>query len=249
MNINSIKKTPLALALCAVTGLATMSSNADVYTFSDSASINEGGSLSGVNNIVVPKYFGSAANLVSVQLRITLSVPSFNIQVDNDATETTTGTVSFGTIGSVLYTSNGTSTFNGVDTLGGSNFSVATQSNGFNVTANDTDANTGFDFDSGPDNDAFSTATALVGQVSYRNIDAAVFSQWASGGNVTFDLAADFVTDLDVDTGGGGGAVRFEGVIPTATYFVEVIYTDTIPEPSAALLGGLGLLGLLRRRR
>jgi MYXO-CTERM domain-containing protein len=33
------------------------------------------------------------------------------------------------------------------------------------------------------------------------------------------------------------------------TYSALVIGVQTVPEPSAALIGGLGMLGLLRRRR
>jgi hypothetical protein len=42
----------------------------------------------------------------------------------------------------------------------------------------------------------------------------------------------------DFDNGTGNDAMRIDNLLITA-----------IPEPSSALLGGLGLLGLLRRRR
>jgi hypothetical protein len=47
------------------------------------------------------------------------------------------------------------------------------------------------------------------------------------------------------DFGGTGVAQSFDNLIIGTTMFD----VDAIPEPSSALLGGLGLLALLRRRR
>lgn len=244
-----INKKPLGLALIAVSALAALPASANTYTYNDSTAVTEGGTLTGVNNLVIPEYNGNVADLVSVEITITLSVPSFDLIVDNDTDQVATGDVSFGTIGSVLYSIAGASTFDGTDTINGSYFNITTQTSSFSTAANDTDADTGFDNDAGPDNHLYSTTSVTVGQVTTRFMDASTFAGWTGAGNVTFDLAADFVSDLNVDPGGGSGVVRFQGVIPGATYSVQVRYIDTIPEPTAAVLGGLGLLGLLRRRR
>ena len=52
------------------------------------------------------------------------------------------------------------------------------------------------------------------------------------------------------DTGGTDGEVNFQTITnATGSGFYDNFSLTTVPEPSAALLGGLGLLALLRRRR
>jgi hypothetical protein len=46
-----------------------------------------------------------------------------------------------------------------------------------------------------------------------------------------------------------GGTVDTTDVVKLDSIKIGTTYLDVIPEPSAALLGGLGMLVLLRRRR
>jgi hypothetical protein len=248
MKYNLNNKKPLILAITAISGLAALSASANVIVHNASTTVVEGDTL-GVNQLIIPEYSGDVADLVSVQIIVTLSVPSFTLDVDNDAVDAASGNVQFFTIGSPNFDLAGANSFDGTDTLGDGYFSVATQNDAFTVTGNDTDNTATFDLDAGPDNHSFNTTVVNVGQVTARFVDASQFASWVGGGNVTFDIAADLGTDLNFTGGGGGGDVRFQGVIPSATFSVQVIYTDTIPEPSSALLGGLGLLFLLRRKR
>lgn len=59
-----------------------------------------------------------------------------------------------------------------------------------------------------------------------------------------FDLIAIGTPPLNVDY-----IVEFETTLANGTGGLRAISFDAVPEPSTALLGGLSLLGLLRRRR
>jgi hypothetical protein len=68
----------------------------------------------------------------------------------------------------------------------------------------------------------------------------------AQSSNRTTVFNADFsFTSLQLREGGAGNGWNF-GTIQVATTPTEIGF---VPEPSSALLGGLGLLALLRRRR
>jgi hypothetical protein len=204
----------------------------------------------GANNVLNLTKFdsmGGALTLTGVQITITLAVPTLSIVVDNDSANLANVTALFATVGSPTFSSTA-STFDGTDTVNPGYFSVTTQNSSFNVAGNDTDSTATFDDDGGPDNGSFTTAPVLVGQIATRDLSSATFASWTGVGNVDLTLNIDFVTDLNINSGGGGGDTRFQGFIPSATYLADVTYTY-IPEPSTALLGALGALGLLRRRR
>lgn len=189
--------------------------------------------------------------LTGVQLVVTLTVPSFNLIVDNDSPNPASGNVVFGTLGGATFTSTA-STLNGTfATLSGSDFNVATQSASFTVLAQDSDSTEVFNNDGGLDNYSFTTSEVIVGQTTPRDINEIVWSQWTGSGTVDLDLTIDFATDMNLSGGGGGGGeTRFQGSVPTSTFTSQVTYTyDAVPEPSAALLGALGMCALLRRRR
>ena len=69
----------------------------------------------------------------------------------------------------------------------------------------------------------------------FANLSGQIASDWA---NVVAGPGGNVVTDLD------GQSSRF-GVING----IQIVDVAAVPEPSAALLGGLGLLALFRRRR
>ena len=93
---------------------------------------------------------------------------------------------------------------------------------------------------------------SLVGSASFTSLASASVNNLQNGGSLltrTYDdTSAPLISGVD--------AVRFNFSDPNGLSFqrtvyreIDVIGTATIPEPSAALLGGLGLLALLRRRR
>jgi len=93
------------------------------------------------------------------------------------------------------------------------------------------------------------TFTANNGQaytIASQNIAEDFFANYSSvGGTGTVDFQSRSIPTIT--TTGGSYAVNSDEFATTTQF--AVTYTYTIPEPSAALLGGLGMLCLLRRRR
>jgi uncharacterized protein (TIGR03382 family) len=96
----------------------------------------------------------------------------------------------------------------------------------------------------------YTISYSLVGSSAFTTLTS--FTSLQNDGSLltrTYDdTAAPLISGVD--------AVRFNFVYPDndfgrATVYreIDVLGTATIPEPSAAILGGLGLLALLRRRR
>jgi hypothetical protein len=95
--------------------------------------------------------------------------------------------------------------------------------------------------------DSFGTAT--VGATRSARFNYA-FTSWAAGTTVTFTGIIDgntVATDTFTWDAANDMKIVFAGYPGGA--LVDNIVVSTIPEPRAALLGGLGLLALLRRRR
>lgn len=94
------------------------------------------------------------------------------------------------------------------------------------------------------------------GGTRFMSVDFWTGSTWVQlGSNITHN-AANGTISLNVTSGfGADNKFRFEGKNAGGggtqySYIDNVIITaDVVPEPRAALLGGLGLLALLRRRR
>lgn len=126
----------------------------------------------------------------------------------------------------------------------GSNITAVTSYTA-SVGADDGDSSDPQQYDSGgPDNDGtfFGQSSTTTGS---DNVASALFAQYTGTG--TFVINADGIQFSDTAALGG---VSFSGTPSTAFGNVTVTYNySAIPEPSAALLGGLGALLLLRRRR
>lgn len=239
----------LTLALFAA--LAGIGSAATI-SYSDTTPVVEGGTLDGSNQLQVSKFDTSLGTLTKVEVTITLSMPSFTLDVDNDADTAANVKVTFGTIGGTSFSSSANTLNTSLNQLTGTDFGVASQLSTFDVQATSGDAIGTFENDGGSDNGSFITSSVLVGQIAPREISSAVWGEYQSAtpGTISYDLAVDWVTDLNVNSGGGSGLVLWQGSIPAATFSSTVTYTYTaVPEPASALLGGIGFLFLLRRRR
>lgn len=95
--------------------------------------------------------------------------------------------------------------------------------------------------------DAFGTASAAAPRTAQFFY---AFNSWDAGSTVTFTGMIDgntVATDTFTWDASNDMKIVFAGISDGST--VDNIVVSTIPEPSAALLGGLGILGLLRRRR
>jgi len=103
----------------------------------------------------------------------------------------------------------------------------------------------------GPNNTA--AYLSLAAATTY----SAMFSITRSGANAVLSSTINGITQTGTDTGASAG-FNFDQIsiftnsapVPTnATFTVDNVNVTVIPEPSAALLGALGSLALLRRRR
>lgn len=80
---------------------------------------------------------------------------------------------------------------------------------------------------------------SFTGTDAFTFAGTAILDSDADGGNVyTFSTPLTIAADTNFSLGATTGSVSFENIVLTV-----------VPEPSTALLGGLGLLALLRRRR
>jgi hypothetical protein len=85
--------------------------------------------------------------------------------------------------------------------------------------------------------------TITIGSTSYTATDA-------NGVEEAYTLGTNYVKFDDVETDGSGNIVATWSVASGQRFSsLAGIQIEAVPEPSAALLGGLGLLALLRRRR
>jgi len=230
--------TLLALACLAP---ATAWSQSTVITQSQSFGPNV---LSFNDTLNFAAYSGSASDIFSVEWNYELNVDGGQLIIDNDGNTAATVNASFGadlTVGG------------GSLTLLDSAFSpiflnASTAANqAFNLGPNSGDAISDFD-PTGPDGATLTVQNATSTGGGF--INSTFFSQYANGA-INIDVLADTLSDI-----GSVGGVELASTPPTAngTITLKITLDDSqvppvVPEPSSALLGGLGLLALARRKR
>jgi hypothetical protein len=117
------------------------------------------------------------------------------------------------------------------------------------IGADDGDAKPGAEtFDIGGSDYQLINFPATVTRTSNAFIGGAYWSDFIGTGSFNVQLDASQVTSVSIS-----GAVSQQTTPPASSGFVTIRYLTTggvaIPEPSAALLGGMGFLLLLHRRR
>ena len=111
-------------------------------------------------------------------------------------------------------------------------------------------ANVGVDDGDGPGvqstgADYDGTTFGIVNNSQTRNVNSAAWAGYTGAG--TYDIDVDGLQGFNTSAI-GGAAVAIDPATASGDVTITYIYTP-VPEPSAALLGGLGMLALLRRRR
>jgi len=183
---------------------------------------------------------GGTRTLTGVNVALTFTKTGGSLSVDNDSVNGGTLTLSHSLVGGLTSTDVGLVNGSFQTFLSGVE---AVSSTSHNIAGNDGDSDTSFDT-GGPDYYSWLPADATL------NAAGDIFSGALGGyiGNGTFALL--FTANQAVNITGLGGlqqAFTVSNVAGSAT--VTYTYTTLIPEPSIAALGGLSLLGLLRRRR
>jgi hypothetical protein len=228
---------PLVISLaCAATAHAQQAvSFQDTFSFVPDAS----------KDLSFPKFDPALGMLTGVTISIDLTKSGGSLMIDNDSLSEASGNI-MQTVGVSLSSETGliaAGGFTAIPDISITSIYFAT------VAADDgdggaPDALTTYQ-PGGPDNDGTTFATETKSQSS--NVNPLVFSQFIGTDNVT--ITANGFQNSDTTTMGGAS---FAGGPATACGTVTVTYTFaplTIPEPSSALLGAVGALGLLRRRR
>lgn len=199
----------------------------------------------GSQDLTYNKFDTSLGTLTSVSVTISLTKTGGQFEVDNDSTESGFITLHHNVVGSLSVVSGGVSLVrDDLTSIGASGTLTASSSmSPQEVTGT-----------SGDDTDTFD-ATGLSDYVRFNPLHAsatdsgtiASLAQAAFQGPGTFVLGANALQSVNV-TGLGG----LQQAITVSDVSGEVTVTyhyDAIPEPASALLGGLGFLALLRRRR
>jgi hypothetical protein len=194
-------------------------------------------------------YSGSSVNLGSSNDNVAFNIAQFN---------TALGTLTGVTV--KVTTSSLVGSFN-VANAGGTSLSVGPHTADFRV--DDVADNLGYTIQSVEIDPLATTpvtspaATIPVGEnqtyaitlgqgytVSDQNIAGSFFGVYSGNGNVMFNVRN------RLNIAATGSVFTVDSALAYTTTRMAITYTyEVIPEPSAALLGGLGLLCLLRRRR
>ena len=253
MNTKLNNKKPWLLALTTCASLSFVASaQAATLTLTDSITLSNN-----VDNVINILKFDTAndidpgpgaanstvgATLDSVTITVTVALADAEVRMDNDSADPSTATaavtnqVNTFTVGNVSG-----------DPLNGIDLQINEQQD-FNLSGTTGDTVGEFNATLDTDYDVFAPGTVdgvTTGSLSGVVADSFGYITTTLNESIEFLVNPTFGTSATFS----GTQGFFEGNTPNGTYDVEVVYDYTIPEPSIAMLGGLGLLGLFRRRR
>lgn len=186
------------------------------------------------------KFDTSLGTLTAVTITTNVTKSGGSLSVDNESATPASGTISQ-TV-SITLSGSGVVLLDGSFAAIGNNLS-AVSSYAATVGADDGDGpgihTTGSDYAT---SGTFATTPTTT---ETKNVNSIFFAGYSGSG--TYGITANGSQGLDTSAIGGAA-----GSFDPATVFGDVVVTYTytaIPEPSSILLGGVGMLALLRRRR
>jgi hypothetical protein len=208
------------------------------------ATITQTGSYSfiptGSQTLAYNKFNPALGTLTSVTVTTSLTKSGGSLFLDNDS-----GTAASGNVSQTVRIDLASGDVSFVATVGtaGSNVNASTN---FSVSlAADTGGDvSGYQNDGGADNGGQAFSDVSTSQTKTIN----PFFQNTYEGTGTFDITVDGIQSFNTSTV-SGAAGSFTNSAATGEVTITYNYTAAIPEPTSALLGGIGLLALLRRRR
>ncbi len=226
-----------ALALFSATASAATIVQTENYSFTPNGSAD----------LVFNQFDTSLGTLESITISISLTKTGGSLFIDNDSTTPGSGDITQ-TVVIDLVSSDVTLTNTSFQPMGQNITAASVYSASVEGDDGDTDTivgnSDGFQDDAGPDNDGTVFSTPVNASDS-DDVASAVWGDYQGLG--TYTLTVQGLQSSDTSTIGGAA---FSGTPSEASGSVTVVYTySPVPEPSITLLGGLGLLGLFRRRR
>jgi hypothetical protein len=228
--------------------LLTLTLGTALAGFSSAATITQSVSYGFVPTGTVPltftKFDTTLGTLTGVTVSVDMTKQRGQLEVDNDSATFGGITMTHQVIGALSSTVSLVKT-GGASSVGQSGSVTAINSQSATVGVSSGDLTTTFDATLLSDYAVFTPGTSTVNDSG--NIDAAFINQYAFAGFQNF-----------VITMGATQAVSATGLSALQQAFtnsdidgkVTVVYEyNAVPEPASALLGGFGVLALLRRRR
>ncbi len=191
------------------------------------------------------KFNTALGSLTSVTVSVSMNKTGGRFEVDNDSLDSGTIDLTHSVIGS-LSSSVSLAKTGGVTFVGQSG--SVTASNTFSATIGATSGDPLNAFNAQPGNvDYVRFDPANSSASDSGNIESAFISQYAFAGAQTYDITFNATQSVGVT---GLGGLQQALVVSSISGDVTVTYNySAVPEPTSALLGGLGVVALLRRRR
>lgn len=199
----------------------------------------------GSQTVTFNKFDTSLGTLTGVNVSVTLNKSGGSFQVDNDSDNAGTINLTHQVKGSLSTSLDFRALLNtGFATIGNNTVLVATSTlSNQSIAGTQGDATNAFNATGLGDFVSFNPTT--IGASDSGDVNNAFISYYQGTGTFTDTVTADQIVSA---TGLSGLQQSF--TVSNISGAVVVTYTYTaIPEPASALLGGLGLLGLVVRRR
>lgn len=233
-----MKKTFHLMAAAALAGFATSVASAATIVQSQAYSFTPTGN----DVLTFSKFNTNLGTLTAITITTELTKSGGSLFVDNDSVTPASGivtqtiTINLSSVNVALLTGDVVPQSIGQGVAAVSSYSAT-------VGADDSDGG-GYQA-GGVDHDGTSFGSVFTSDSD--NVGSTYFGGYSTAGAGTFNITAAGTQGIDISAI-GGAAGTFTPSVADGNVIITYVYT-AIPEPTTALLGALGVLGLLRRRR